>query len=196
MKKTTLLLSFLALYLCSHAQGGTWTWVNGDQSINGPGNIGTINVPNAANYPPGRYQSINWIDQNGNFWIFGGVVNSGGDEMQDLWKYNPNTNVWTWVKGPSIPGGVGVYGTQGVPAPGNIPGGRGWGAVSWTDHQGHLWMHGGYGYDATGFIETLDDMWMYDIATNQWTWMAGSNIGGGVPTYGTLQVGAAANTPG
>ena len=36
----------------------------------------------------------------------------------------------------------GVYGTQGIAAASNVPGGRE-NAVSWTDSKGNLWLFGG-----------------------------------------------------
>ena len=54
----------------------------------------------------------------------------------------------TW---PNTCGQPGVYGTLGTPAAGNVPGGR-FGAVSWTDSSGHLWLFGGLGHDASGAV--------------------------------------------
>jgi N-acetylneuraminic acid mutarotase len=53
-----------------------------------------------------------------------------------------------------------VYGTLGVPAAGNIPGGRN-GAVDWTDSSGNLWLFGGNGYDANGYSGVRNDLWKY-----------------------------------
>jgi len=69
------------------------------------------------------------------------------------------SNEWTWMGGNSTdPASCtvlndycahpGVYGTQGTPASGNIPGARR-GAVGWTDASGNLWMFGGSGNDST-----------------------------------------------
>jgi hypothetical protein len=54
----------------------------------------------------------------------------------------------------------GVYGTQGMIAPGNIPGAR---LVSsrWIDANGNVWMFGGYGVPASGTEGDLSDLWMY-----------------------------------
>ncbi len=195
--KRILLISLLSLfYTLATAQGGTWTWVKGSNAVNDHGNNGTIGISNSANYPEGRYQSVNWIDLNGNFWIFGGLDNSVSPR-NDLWKYDPLTNIWTWVNGSLATNIWGSYGTQGVPSPNNIPGARGYGVASWTDKQGRLWLHGGSGIDETGHFGRLDDLWMYDIPTNQWTWMKGSNsLLTTFTTYGTLQVPYVDNTPG
>jgi len=195
MRKAILLTLFITTHLLCHAQGGIWTWVKGSDTLNGPGNIGTIGVTNSANYPDGRYSAAQWTDLIGNFWIFGGVSSAG--ERNDLWKYSPTANTWTWVNGPITQGGAGVYGTKGIPGPNNIPGARSWGGRTWTDQQGRLWLNGGMGHDVNGVGGVfLNDLWMYDITTNEWTWMAGTDTVGTAPQYGTLQVPAIGNTPG
>ena len=59
-------------------------------------------------------------------------------------------------------GQKGVYGTSGVPASGNIPGGR-YTASTWTDSGGNLWLFGGWGYDAAGSVGYLNDLWKYQL---------------------------------
>jgi hypothetical protein len=54
----------------------------------------------------------------------------------------------------------GVYGTQGVAAPANIPGAR-WDAISWTDSSGNFWLFGGDAYDSAGNQGTLNDLWKF-----------------------------------
>ncbi|MBI2438151.1 MAG: hypothetical protein HYV36_04985, partial [Lentisphaerae bacterium] len=76
---------------------------------------------------------------------------------------------WTWEAGANITNQNGTYGTQGQPAPTNTPGGR-YGAVSWTDGLGALWLFGGLGYPASGGSGYLNDLWKYDPATTNWTW--------------------------
>jgi len=34
-------------------------------------------------------------------------------------------------------------------------------AAGWTDHDGTLWLLGGYGDDAAGFVANLNDVWRY-----------------------------------
>ena len=66
-------------------------------------------------------------------------------DLNDLWEFNPSTNEWTWMGGSSTPccNAPGVYGTLGVPAPANIPGGR-FAPSIWTDLNGNLWLFGGW----------------------------------------------------
>ncbi len=51
----------------------------------------------------------------------------------------------------------GVYGTQGIAAASNVPGGRE-NAVSWTDSKGNFWLFGGYGYDSAGSLCYMNDL--------------------------------------
>jgi N-acetylneuraminic acid mutarotase len=102
---------------------------------------------------------------------------------------------WTWIGGSSSANQRGVYGTLGTPAAGNIPGAR-QGASTWTDSSGHLWLFGGDGYDASGSLADLNDLWEFNPSTNQWAWMAGSSSGNQLGSYGTMGTPAAGNTPG
>ncbi|MBI2441474.1 MAG: fibronectin type III domain-containing protein, partial [Lentisphaerae bacterium] len=125
-----------------------------------------------------------------------GYPASGGlGDLNDLWKYDPATTNWTWIKGATNTAQNGTYGTQGVPAPANTPGARE-SAVSWTDGSGAVWLFGGYGYPASGGDNELNDLWKYDPATTNWTWEAGSTNTSQNGTYGTQGMPAAGNTPG
>jgi hypothetical protein len=54
---------------------------------------------------------------------------------------------------------VSVYGTQGTPAAGNVPGSLQY-MVSWTDAVGDFWLFGGFGNAATT-SGTLNVLWRY-----------------------------------
>ena len=61
-----------------------------------------------------------------------------------------------------VTGGLtGTYGSLGMPAAGNTPGSR-IGAASWTDHNGNLWLFGGYGYALPNSPYYLNDLWEYE----------------------------------
>ena len=49
---------------------------------------------------------------------------------------------------------------RGVPDAGDTPGSR-WGAGSWTDGDGNLWLFGGAGFDSQGTYDDLNDLWVY-----------------------------------
>jgi hypothetical protein len=205
-----------------------WKWMSGSSTCNygvyqgGPcsnsGVYGTLGVPSAQSVPGGRYYAASWIDASGDLWLFGG---QGHDysfqdgQLNDLWKYTISTGLWTWMGGSStlgacsgpICGQSGAYGTTGVAAATNQPGGR-YQANTWTDAEGNLWLFGGTGIDASGNEGGLNDLWTYDPAAAEWTWVSGNStlspcIRNGynaacprVGVYGTLGVPDATNAPG
>jgi N-acetylneuraminic acid mutarotase len=172
-----------------------WVWIGGPNSPNGAAVYGTQGVAAPANLPGARSAGVTWTDASGTFWLFGGVDAFAGDNYyNDLWQYSAATGQWTWVAGANTPNALGVYGTQGVSAPANIPGARA-GAVSWTDPGGNFWLFGGTGFDSTGGAPELNDLWKYSPNTGLWTWVSGSNISGADGVYGTRGVAAAANVP-
>ena len=100
-----------------------------------------------------------------------------------------------WESGSDIRDQAGVYGAQGQPAASNVPGAR-LGAVTWTDAKGNLWLFGGNASNSPVVVGYLNDLWKYNVATGQWTWMSGSNTMKANGVYGTLGQPAAANVPG
>ncbi len=146
-----------------------WAWMSGSDTVgsNGaqPGVYGALGTPAAGNAPGGRENATGWTDSKGNLWLLGGYgVDSGGNGgyLNDLWVFNPATSDWAWMGGSSTVGSnggqSGVYGTRGEPAAGNAPGGRD-AANGWTGGSGNLWLFGGYGYDASGNLGYLNDLW-------------------------------------
>ena len=75
----------------------------------------------------------------------GSSASNGGSIMGTTPPPGPaNAKEWTWEGGSSTRSSIpsSVYGTEGVAAAGNIPGGRA-GAASWTDSSGNFWLFGG-----------------------------------------------------
>ena len=154
---------------------GEWTWMNGIDNINSLGNYGVKGVPSPTVFPPALYETCEWTDLQGNFWIYGGLFldstgSAGG--MADLWKYDPVTNEWTWIWGDGQIFQMHDYhyGIQGIPDPLNSPGVRYFGTGTWTDQNNNLWLYGGTGqfYDSIGnyYGGYLADLWKYDITSN------------------------------
>jgi len=160
-----------------------WTWLKGSKLIKALGAYGTKGIASSANTPGARLDATTWVGRDGMFWMFGGSNNN------DLWKYDPSSNNWTWVSGATKAGSKGVYATRGIPDSVSEPASRG-GAVGWVDEEGALVLFGGIG------AGLRDDIWSYQPATGQWTWVKGSNLAGAKPFHGQQNIGAEPNTPG
>jgi Galactose oxidase, central domain len=138
-----------------------WTWMNGSSALDQIGTYGIQGTAASGNTPGARSDLFRWTDPSGNFWLFGGfgydstsnpATNLG--DLSDLWEYSVSTNEWTWKKGPIVNDQLGIFGTLGQLAPGNIPESREGGA-SWADASGNLWLFAGSGADS------FNDLWMY-----------------------------------
>ena len=57
------------------------------------GTYGTKGVPDAANVPGARINSVSWTDSDGNLWLFGGYGygSTSSGYLNDLWRYDPDT---------------------------------------------------------------------------------------------------------
>ena len=172
---------------------GEWTWVSGSDTVNQAGTYGTKGTPAAANIPGARRESISWVDSGGDFWLFGGYGFFG--RLNDLWRYNTSSGEWTWISGSDIANQEGTYGIKGTPAASNIPGAR-YVSTSWADVDGDFWLFGGSGFDKTGEMGYLNDLWHYNTTTKEWTWVSGSDTHSQAGIYGTKGTSTAANIPG
>lgn len=174
-----------------------WTWVSGSSTMNADGVYGTQGTASASNVPSARMGAVSWTDSSGNLWLFGGSsqINNGVQLFNDLWEFSPANKEWTWVSGGNTPNSLGVYGTKGVASATNVPRSRMF-AVSWIDGNGNLWLFGGNGLDTIGNVGDLNDLWEFDPANKQWTWVSGSNVLNEVGVYGTKGTASAANVPG
>ncbi len=227
-------LAVVAIAACSFAAAQTtapneWTWVGGSGTVTSgesqPGVYGTLGTPASGNIPGGRDSAATWTDSSGNFWLFGGEgadANGNFGQLNDLWEFNRAAMQWAWMGGSStLPascagsatvacGPPGSYGTLGAAATANVPGGRS-SAATWTDSSGNFWLFGGEGFDASGNLGTLDDLWTFNPISKEWAWISGSstvagacydhdsygyNCVGEPGVYGNLGVSASGNAPG
>ncbi len=205
----------------SYTELGTWTAVSGTATQNQAG-IYPATVGTAGGGPGGRWGAAFTTDPAGaNVWVFGGQgIDSAGNLglLNDLWEYNIAGGTWTW-RGPTnsnVGQNNGVYGTQGTPLAANAPGPGGrQAALLWADKAGNLWLFGGLGLDSVGTRNPgslgglsggtttpdgalLNDLWKYNIATGQWTWISGGGATGVADqtgVYGIQQTPAAGNVP-
>ena len=201
-----------------------WAWMGGSNTAvcntSGQTNcvtavFGTLGAQATGNFPGLRTSQAIWTASDGNIWLFGGQgYDSLGNPgiLNDLWRFNPSTGLWTWMGGsatlPNPAGSPGIYGTLGASAPGNMPGSR-VSATTWTDANGNLWLYGGYGVDSAGQTGYLDDLWEFTPATGLWEWVGGANAIPLLPiqtwnspqyatagVYGTIYTPAPQNHPG
>ncbi len=166
------------------ATAGQWAWQSGSATAAVDQN--GVYPPTANPYPGARTNAVSWTDASGNFWLFGGFGKDGAGTLgflNDLWEYSAGT--WTFISGSSLANQVGIYGTPGVASGTNAPGGR-QEAVGWADAAGNLWLFGGEGEDgnnpptANGI---LDDLWVYNITANQWTFVMGNTTANQTGVY-------------
>lgn len=174
-----------------------WSWINGSKEENQIGSYGTLGVTSPSNNPGSRERSCSWTDSLGNFWLFGGIAKdslSTNKLCNDLWKYTPEIDQWTWMGGSNESQQPGNYGIKGESNLSNIPGARS-DAIIWTDPDGNLWLFGGVGLDTNGDLGLLNDLWKYNFVTGLWTWVNGGNTVGSFGNYGILGEGEISNIP-
>ncbi len=189
---------------CYSPSTGAWTWVGGTQATWNAGTFGTQGTASSSNLPSARMGAAAAVDGAGNVWLFGGLgvgtSSPTAGVLNDLWEYNEAAGTWMWVSGSSVTSTASTadYGTLGQPAATNVPGGRS-GAVAWIDGAGVLHLFAGNGYGA-GSVSTaegnLNDLWTFDPASGEWTWVGGSDTVNQPGSYGTLGVAAPGNWPG
>ncbi len=152
-----------------------WTWIAGSQTANAASIYsGTIPPP----YPGSRYlQTTAWNTPNGLVWIFGGFDSASGGYRNDLWRYDPSNSTWSEVSNNRAINTAGQYSGTTL-----YPGARS-ASSTWTDLNGNLWLFGGTGFDSTGSAGRLNDLWKYDPAINQWTWISGSDLAESTGNY-------------
>ena len=158
-------------------QSQRWTWMDGSKTAGASAVFGQKGQAAPNNVPGARAQAYSWVGPQGRLWLFGG---SGVDptgtrtgNLNDLWSYDPNTGEWTWMAGSTQINQPGTRGALSNAGPNYTPGARIEG-VTWTGPNGGLWLFGGDGIDRNGFLNALNDLWMFSPQDSQWRWMGGT----------------------
>ena len=138
-KALLILLGILFITYQSQAQELRNIWLGGPSTNNGAGVYGTKGVADPANIPPARSNGMSWVSD-GNFYLFGGLDDNGGDYFNDFWKWD-GTN-WTYLGGAQGPVNDAGSGTLGQADPNNIPSARD-GSATWVDKNGNLYLFSG-----------------------------------------------------
>ena len=170
--------------------GTQWTFLSGSTTVDQVGSYGTLGTGAPGNHPGARNGSSAWVDSAGTFWLFGGdgfVATGFPGELNDLWTFTGGQ--WTWVGGSNAINTPGTYGTQGIPDPANVPGGRLW-ATTWLTPSGDVYLLGGQRLGGAQY----SDFWKY--SQGQWSWMDGSQTVDQLGVYGILGTPDPANIPG
>jgi N-acetylneuraminic acid mutarotase len=173
-----------------------WTWMNGGAVANLNGAYGTKGVASIGNSAGARSLAASAAEGAVSY-VFGGFgrgATGGSGLLNDLWKFDADSNEWTWLSGGDTPNALGDYGEIGVSNQSNQPGGRS-GALMWVA-EGKLWLFGGTGRAGGSAVGELNDLWSYDLAANEWTWETGSSQVNGNGQHGVRGVASVSNVPG
>jgi hypothetical protein len=154
-------------------------WVGGVSNPDDAGNYSYVpdgvEYPSAVVYPEARSAQSVWKASNGKFYMFGGK-DPGGSLLADVWHWNPANNEWAWEWASNYESYFSnlhpTYWVKGAASPQNEIGSR-YGSATWMKSDTELVVYGGYGFDQGGTLHTLNDYWIFNRTTREWTWEAG-----------------------
>lgn len=96
--------------------------------------------------------------------------------MNDLWSFDLNEKIWTWMGGSQQLNQPGVYGTLGARNSNNQPGARSEHAMVIDESKRVFYLFSGRGYaQAAGSFGFLNDLWSFSLTSKEWIWIGGSN---------------------
>lgn len=126
-------------------------------------NFGVKGVYNSTNTPGKRSQSITFIDNEGNLYLWGGTgidYTTYTIPYNDLWKYDVSIQQWAWIGGAD---NAGNYGAIGIESDLFFPSAR-IDVNPILSNDGMLFFYGGYYRYSNKF-----DLWKYNPNNNSWT---------------------------
>lgn len=80
---------------------GMWCWISGSNSPNQTSSVAIAQGEESPSNFLGSKDDYVIFYHNNHIWIFGGYIKEGGlyGYLNDLWKFNLDTYMWTWVSG-------------------------------------------------------------------------------------------------
>lgn len=170
---------------------GIWTWMGGSSEANSAGKYGIIGQSSDTIYPAARWTNLFWKDNTGDFWVAGGTQYAVNEMYQDIWKFDPKTLQWTWVKGSDSPD-TAMIGSNCTPDTLDKEGGRYENRAVWKICDDLIINYEGY-RDCVNQSEEVNDLWAYQVSRNEWikinTWPSFPGL------YGTQGTGTAGTFP-
>jgi gliding motility-associated-like protein len=181
----------------------TWTWVNGSATAEADGIYGTFRVPDAANQPGSRKSYTRWKDGADNMYLFAGVGDTIISGYNDVWKYEPASNLWTWVSGSKVKNDAGAYppamcqfysDNYFPPARFENP------SPTYTYRNKcakAFWTFGGTVpmKDERDSERVYNDLWLFNSENYSWAWMGGTKTVDHPGVYGSKGIPSSANVP-
>jgi N-acetylneuraminic acid mutarotase len=134
---------------------------------------------NSLNYPGARRGAATWTPEGSQYrYMFGGLGfadNSTQMALADLWRFDTVAQTWSLLPDGTYGNPLGFVSTWGTPHPLNQPGGRDSSlAIFEPTGAGKLWLFGGSGVSTSGSPGFMNDLWSYDLGTNEWTLVSGN----------------------
>jgi gliding motility-associated-like protein len=130
--------------------------------------------------------------------VFGGSGTS--DKYNDVWRYRPSKDMWTWISGSNIPHDTGKYPAQKCQFydtyyPCNRMENQT--ASSNDGCSKAFWSFGGWGGGGSTLSTNgiLNDLWLFDTDNFKWSWISGTKQQDHPGVYGTKGLRAASNMP-
>ena len=156
-----------------------WKYNTSDNSwilLSGQRKVDTQKWTEQTESPIPRRNAISWSDNQENLYLMGGTRLNDTEYFYDLWKYTVKDGIWTRISAKTTANLNAVWGIQkGGSGDGLNPGSRA-GSASWTDKSGNLWLFGGYNMDNNqGHQDLYNDLWMFSVKKQIWTWVSGSD---------------------
>ncbi len=171
----------------------SWTWVAGSNLDDQFPTYGSKGEEAPGNVPGGRQSCATWIDDEENYWLFGGYgydsIGSLG-LLNDLWRFNTTSQQWAWISGSNLINQPSIFGAKGVFHTNNQPVCR-YECTSFKDNDGHFWIFGG---STTGGAYR-GDLWCFNTTLKAWAWIAGSNTDDDPGSYGIYRTFDVGNLP-